>query len=663
MKKIKFIISFTLMLVGFLITGESYQLYLDNFETASYNTSLFLNGSPTNTEQKMIHDITKSAEHNKVKVFTVVSDVKSMLLSERRIYGTKDTEKYIKDHFQIYERSFPSLLSGTKKIIVHQLEDLIQNEDLASVSQYYLIGDKDDIYKFKDDLKGIYAGNSPQEGYKSSETINIFLIWLLVSIVMLFLSYYDVLLQKKENFVRITLGERTSSIILRNIVLDTIMYTIIFFALLFVLQNYTNTIFHLRISIGMFIVMVFLNALLYLNLYIYNFKEALANVNSSKKLLIMNYGLKIVTVTIALTVISSNIAVILEALQFYQQRTFFNERADYYYVELAYNSKPDQGEQQAIKKLQEGFLVTEKFYRTFFNQFDATQLVTSGVLGSNVLLANKNSFGYLQEHIDELSKADLQRELYFIVPSRMKEDMDVINRLKSSLEIINQNKFQYNFEILYYDGNPKLICIDQLTMNGSYFMRSPIIIYNNMDLSQSVDTADDSPFRLDYAHDVMYKLSQAKVGDFADEYSSQDNQLHYKLTNALEKYEYQWNIVKRTLYLNMIISVLIIFLEFVIIKSILRLEYEVNALELSVKKILGYTVWRKNRKILLITLVPTILGVVLATGVALYLNIAIFKYLLYGSVFILLIELYIILTYIRKLEKTKIQKILKGGNL
>ncbi|GGA18410.1 hypothetical protein GCM10008018_72890 [Paenibacillus marchantiophytorum] len=110
-------------------------------------------------------------------------------------------------------------------------------------------------------------------------------------------------------------------------------------------------------------------------------------------------------------------------------------------------------------------------------------------------------------------------------------------------------------------------------------------------------------------------------------------------------------------------SILILFLEIVIIKSILRLEYEVNAIELCLKKILGYNIWQKNKKILLVTLIPTILGMIGAMIVWIFINGNIVNYLVYGSIFIFLIEPFIILTYIRKLERAKISIILKGGNL
>nr|WP_091014184.1 hypothetical protein [Paenibacillus amylolyticus] len=661
MKKIKYGISIIMILVGFLITGESYQLYLDNFETANYSTTLFLNGSPNNTEPKMVEDITKAAEQNDVQVYTVISNVQSMLLSERRIYGTSGAFQYIQEHLHVNERSYPSLLSGTKNVVFKTLNELPENEDLSNISQYYLIGSKDNIFNFKDSLNGIYAGNFPQEGYESSSKMNIFFVWSLISIVLLFLSYYDVILQKKESFIRISLGERTSSIVAKNIILDTFSYSLIFSASLLILQYYTNSFFYLIISVSIFSSMMFLNALLYSSLYFYNIKEALSDTISSKKLLTINYFLKTISVIITLTIVSSNIVVIVEGVHFYQQRSFFENHADYFYVKTQYAQTNEQDQNSSFE---ESLFVTETFYRKFFKDFDATQLVTSGVFGKNVILSNQNNLSYLQEQIPELNQINTKKGLYLVLPEHMKDDTDIINQLKKNYQMIEQNGIEYDYDIIYYGGNPKVIAIDEFSLNGSFYINSPVIILNNIDWSQYVDSANASHFRWDFAHDILYKVSPDQLANFIAENTTETNRLYYQLTNALEKYEYQWNIIKRTLYLNIILTFLILFLEFVTITTILRLEYKVNAVELSVKKVLGYTLWQKNRKILLITLIPTILGIIAASVVQLFNDSgSYFIYLFFASLIILVLETFIILYYIRKLERTSVPKILKGGSL
>ena len=131
----------------------------------------------------------------------------------------------------------------------------------------------------------------------------------------------------------------------------------------------------------------------------------------------------------------------------------------------------------------------------------------------------------------------------------------------------------------------------------------------------------------------------------------------------LDKYNNSWNTTKRVLIINLIFSMLVLFLEFMIITSIIKLEYEVNAIELSIKKVLGHSVLAKNRKIILITLITTLLSIGAAIITAILLNLEQVYYLASGGIAILVLELAVISFYIRRIEKIKLQKILKGGNV
>ena len=100
-----------------------------------------------------------------------------------------------------------------------------------------------------------------------------------------------------------------------------------------------------------------------------------------------------------------------------------------------------------------------------------------------------------------------------------------------------------------------------------------------------------------------------------------------------------------------------------IIASIIKLEYEVNAIELSIKKVLGHSIWQKNKKIISITLFSTVISVGIATISAQLFKWGSYHYLLIGGLVIIVSELLTITLFIRKIERTKIQKILKGGNI
>ncbi|MOA42730.1 hypothetical protein D3C78_1648030 [compost metagenome] len=108
---------------------------------------------------------------------------------------------------------------------------------------------------------------------------------------------------------------------------------------------------------------------------------------------------------------------------------------------------------------------------------------------------------------------------------------------------------------------------------------------------------------------------------------------------------------------------LVLFLEFIIISSIIKLEYEVNAIELSIKKVLGYSMLEKNKSIILMTFITTIFSIALAVFMAFIFNLDKIYYIATGGVIILLLEWVVISFYIHRIEYVKIQKILKGGNI
>ncbi|MEA4826955.1 MAG: hypothetical protein VB130_10010 [Clostridium sp.] len=90
MKWIKYIISFCIIFIGFLIIGESHIFYLDNFYTPYANTTLYLQSGTTSEE--MVNDIMNSAERNEVQVFTFIKSHPSFYLSKYDIYGTSSAE-------------------------------------------------------------------------------------------------------------------------------------------------------------------------------------------------------------------------------------------------------------------------------------------------------------------------------------------------------------------------------------------------------------------------------------------------------------------------------------------------------------------------------------------------------------------------------------------
>ena len=113
-----------------------------------------------------------------------------------------------------------------------------------------------------------------------------------------------------------------------------------------------------------------------------------------------------------------------------------------------------------------------------------------------------------------------------------------------------------------------------------------------------------------------------------------------------------------------LLAIVFFVMEAVLIQTVVRLEYSIRAKELAVKKILGYSILEKNKKILLTTLLVIAVGFLgaVAACIALHITVAI-GFLLLGGLLLSLLEVCVVVHNIVRTEKTEVVKILKGDSL
>ncbi len=662
MKRIKYISCFFIMFLGMLIIGESHIFYINDFYRSFYNTSLYL--QEDTAPEEMINDIVNSATLNKVDVFAYTASFYSTLYTEINIYGTPGVEEYIKRNKNIFEKKYTSLFCGSVDFKYNSIMNL---PGIENIHDFYVNGNKEQVRQFKRDLVNKYAGNIPQEGHiDKSLTYNMVFIWLLITVTILLLSFYDGILQKKENVIKITMGEKIGNIVWKNIVLDSLVFSLIFIVITLSLSKVTYVYFRFNISLTFFLTLLFLNALTFFNLYFYNLKEVFSNTKIPGKLLSLNYLIKIITVIITIFIVSSNIGVVFESYKYYQQQSFFNNYKGYSYLQLCY--KPNftimssVNDSAVIAYTEKNALVMETFYREFFERFNATLIAEIySTLGYRTIMANKNAFDYLSGEIIELREITLDKDIYFLLPRRLLGNTAVIDELNKTVEHFEGKDFLYDFDVIYYDSNVSIIAIDDLSAIGSNHLKNPVIIYNNTQANKLNYKIDTGTPRGMYTDDIMFKISDDEFNQFIEEHDLV-NETHNKI-DVFEKYENNWRIAKTLLVINTVLSVLFLLLEFIIISTVIKLEYQVNAIELSIKKVMGYSIFEKNKKIIYIATTATVLSVIIAFIIAAIIKLNTIYYFVYGGVIIFLLESFITLFYINKIEKASIQKILKGGNL
>lgn len=659
MKMIKYVFALVLMFIAFTFSGESYIYYLDNFSADFTSTTMYKPDYVS--DEKMKSDLVKSAQENNVEVFTVKEEIKSNINMNITIYGTKEANNYLRKDLSIKERKYNSIFSGTVNV---QYYDMKEIPNMSKVTDYFVIGNNENVEAFKVDLIDVYSGNHPRSGAGNNESKqNILIVWGIVCIVLLLFTYYDILFQKKESLVKITLGEKISKLVGKNILSDVLVFTGIFIVAYYCLSPFTHAMFHFRYSLFMFIIFIIINSLLYFSLYLYDVKEAFSNSKSSIRLLTVNYILKTLTLVLVIIVLSGSIALIVEGFNFYSQKDFFETHKDYSYVQFDYkmtgNNKVDE------QLLNKGANIREQFYKENFNH--AIQLVNISnnlALTAPAILANRNAVTYLRSKIPEIDNIKLQEKVYYMIPSKYAKDKSILQTTKEIYHFYNEGntKSAPDDEVVVYDTNTDIVSIDELNfINRSKLRRNPIIILDNTNGEEMEITTETSLRKTAYAHDVMYLISKTNYHSFIKKHNLTD-QIRIK-TNVYDLYKYNWAIIKRGIIISSVLFALVLLLELMIIGLILRLEYEINAIELSIKKILGYTIWEKNKKIIIITLLATISSILIALIINFIFSISQAAYLLFGGLIILIIEVIFIVANITKIENSKIQKILKGGSL
>ena len=253
-------------------------------------------------------------------------------------------------------------------------------------------------------------------------TILIILLFLFMAIIsfslMILLLFPSIAFQKKEIFLKIALGESIKAIISKNIILDFIIHSIMFVFSLCATSTFTNSLFKIKYIMFIYFIFILLNSLAYFTIRLYDVRKILTNSNFSKNLLNLNYIIKLGSILLTVIILVSNFSIIFDSYKFYKQGDYFKKYKDYYYISFNYKTAYDD-KSNNIDTIDMTSDIREIFYRTYFNKFDAQGLVTTGLFGKSVLIANKNNISYLSDNISSLKNKKLDKDVYFLFPKKL----------------------------------------------------------------------------------------------------------------------------------------------------------------------------------------------------------------------------------------------------
>lgn len=659
MKKMKFATIFIFIFVCLIFIGESFQDLLGSFSPSYAYLSV---EKPDNLpEKEMVSELLSKAEKNQVQFFAEKRVRTGMTDAEITIYYSGEAVLTdLSNRFGITERNYPSLFIGDTKAVFTPFYEI---DDIDAISQLRLLGTDQAMGQFERDIRHLRSDTDSAGDALSPPGDSLVLLWSIAGLAILFTTIYELLLTKKENYIKISYGERPIHLIVKNILCDTAALAVLFGLAYFSASQITFCGYLIQKSILLFGVIALLNAAVYFSIYRSDIKAAFSSVHMSNKFLLMNYGVKVVTMVLTVCMISSNIALIGEGLSYLKQKTFYTEYKNYSFLTAV--EKYDASNEEGPSEQQ----LSYAFYKELVKQ---DKVIVQSYLGgeSDAIYINKSNQAYLQAQIESLQTKDFtENKLYFMIPESLPDKEAKLALAKENVTHLFRTGplSEGQYEVLYYPDNTTMLAIEnEADSLKSFYLDNPVVFYENVTadaLDQFYGKTGEDLARYVVEKNMMFDATQEDLIDFAKAQGYEPSNFYFNSANVLDAFTEQTNKVNHIMYVNFILCLMIFLIEFMIISLIIKMEYTVNAVELTVKRVLGYGMLRRNKNIFLLTLVTSVLSLILALTVNFISKLTQPFFIVLGVMIILVMEIPLIIYNVCKLEKASIQKLLKGGSL
>ncbi|MBR3645737.1 MAG: hypothetical protein IKN54_04905 [Lachnospiraceae bacterium] len=555
------------------------------------------------------------------------------------------------NHMSGMKHTFYSIISGKNTV---EIKNLGEGENECG---YYFFGGKEDF----DELMGVLKQNFDMTYYgrtdkRNAQAMQVMCIWFVTSVIIcLYMCYFNGN-EKRRIYIKYINGVSRIKQILFMIFQNIVSLGLIFIVIKSVVSLYNSvdytTGFYTK-CYGMVILITSLHILSFLR---YDIKKILSKERISRGILYTMEVSSLVIIILYIICISVNIKTINDEYRVVGQEKMWKDMDEYssYFVQsdLKHFERIGHGDNMTLAKLYEQYIDEYEIRLNIdiFNNGAHSKIETT--INDPVIYANK----YCIDQIKKLDGVGNLEDKYYIISKYSKEQLNS----KGILNLIEEHLGYTDDELIIiqmkkdFTWNTYDIQLDNLADNCK---NNPVILFDNTGklIKNTVWVAG------------YYRLALAKFktdNDFESfllkhDYKDSD----YSTYKVLDMYEEASIKNKASLLLNLVLTAMMLLLFNVIVSSLFKMEFDANAIEISVNKILGQSLLKRYRKIVVIS----VLGVFISIGISIYIamKISSFKmsyYLVSGM--ILALNMWLILAiFIRRYESKSIVKVLKGGGI
>lgn len=617
-------------------------------------------------------EMNKIAVRNHVVLFTEYEIQHSELDSECIIYTSDDNQDTVWNRHLGLK---PGIIRNPLGTVYHMRAENFNalkcnREALLSANLWYMLGTKDNCTATVMEMKNKY--HYAVTSYNSSANTRFwehylpYLIFILVLILLLFTCYIDSSFEKKEIAIRVLHGDTPAWHYVRLSVIDTIAFSLIMGICIILQYSYTQ-IPRFYCHVYSFFIL-FLLGIWFVNLHIMKIdpKEMLYGHQFS------DYILWLMSCTGKLSAIISCMVILVccivsPSLGRYQKAAgFFEDKQDYIYLDFRYNMDVSNKMLQDMSYMTQVRNRMRELYKTIdidlegicilerFSPFESTVW--------NPVYCNFRAVSYLESVYPEAAAIDFSKyDLAYLIPENFPVTEQQKMRMIFQQEFIgcegyypDSSRIQYCF---YKSKNP-LLCFTQETNSKFRYVDFPVICVASDSYSHTETKS------LPINHDaLMYGTvfrckDQQKIEKILQKYP-----VTPIITNICEKFRIDFHRQKVLLIISIAISVLIAVFFISVSYIILRLDYQVNATELAIRKTLGESMLQKNRRHFAGAAAVGAVNLLLAVCLSHFTHLLPMAAAVAVPSVLFVLNILLICFMIRRVEKQKLTKILKGGAL
>ncbi len=651
MKKIKFIFIFFLMLLSFIFSGEFFQYYLNTY--TSQFSYIDITENEMNSQAEIQNNIYHLAEKYNIEVLQTERKNGSGRATSLTVYSTDEAFEKLKTEYSVSPNIYKALFSGTTKV---DFADFKDKKLLGETERYYFIGEQRQIQSIRENIKNDYACSFIKNETEHAYPYLVLLIWAVVGVLFLILTWLDIHFQKKENFVLISLGKPIRQIILKNVFIDFLTFSLIFSVLFALLGRFVYLGYEIKNIVLLCAAVLFLNALLYLTLFKMNYKEVLYGANLNERIISDGYVLKSISMILTVVVLSCNAMLISANFKELKRIKTLRNVENYSFLELNPVSLLNLGKDYEETR----YGLINSIYGELQNRGCAYSFC--GLSGENDYCIINSDSKFLLNGFDLKTEPDGNSDFYILVPEEIEFSQNADESVYDCIEMYFGSEKALSCEKITYSGNGELLTYDStegLTLGAQSF-ENPIVIYiNNPSLKLNCDSSTLSTL----FSKMLFNISNSEINTVCEKYQINEKGFYLQGEKLKEKVSDYQAVLNRALLLNTVISAFLLLLELFIISVIIKLEYKVSTTELAVKKVLGYSVFQKNKQIFLLNTYAALIAVVSCTVFCLMYKLAVWYTVIAVGTSVLCLEYVIIAVLITRFEKQNVAKILKGGCL